>query len=351
MTERTSGWRRAVRLAIATTAAVLALGAATTLPATAGPTLDAVKARGKVICAASSGTIGFSAPDDKGYWRGLDVETCRAVAVAVFNDKDKAEFVPLSGQQRIPALQSGEIDILPRTLTWTIQRDGNGINFTTPNYYEFTGFLMPKNLGVTRVQDMKGASVCVQTGSTTEVVVNDVSREHQLQLTTVVFDSVSALRQAFFSGRCDALITDAAALASIRATQAKNPADYVIFPATPYMDALTPAVRHGDDQWMDIVTWSFQALTAAEMFGITQANIDQKLTSGDPRIRRFLGVEPGNGTAIGLDDKFAYNIVKQLGNYGEVFDRNLGAASPLKIDRGYNRLFRDGGLMFPLAFQ
>lgn len=319
--------------------------------ASAASTLETVKARGKVICASSTGTVGFGAPDEKGYWRGLDVETCRAVAVAIFNDKDKAEFVPLSGQQRIPALQTGEIDILPRTLTWTLQRDGNGLNFTTPNYYEFTGFMVPKSLGVTKVQDMKGAAVCVQTGSTTEVVVNDVSTEHKLELKTVVFDSIAATQQSFFSGRCDALITDAAALASVRATKAKSPDDYVIFPATPYMDALTPAVRHGDDQWMDIVNWAFQSLIAAEMFGITQANVDEKLKSNDPRVKRFLGVEPGNGKALGLDDKFSYNIVKQLGNYGEMFDRNLGKGSPLKLERGPNALYSNGGLMFPLAFQ
>lgn len=319
--------------------------------ASAGPTLDKVKERGRIICGASQGTVGFGAPDDKGYWNGLDVETCRAVAVAIFGDKDKVEFVPLSGQQRIPALQTGEIDILPRTLTWTLQRDANGINFTTPTYYEFTGFMVAKSSGVTKVEEMTGASVCVQTGSTTEVVVNDVSTKLNLQLKPVVFDNVAATRQAFFSGRCDALITDAAALASVRATQSDKPDDYVIFPATKYMDALTPAVRHADDNWLDIVNWSIQALLNAELYGITQANIDQMMSSDDPRIKRFLGVEPGNGKALGLDDKFAYNIVKQLGNYGEMFDRNLGAGSPLKIERGPNRLFSDGGLMFPLAFQ
>jgi general L-amino acid transport system substrate-binding protein len=325
--------------------------ASATSPALSQPTLEAVKQRGHVICGASQGTVGFGAPDENGYWRGLDVETCRAVAVAVFGDKDKVEFVPLTGQQRIPALQTGEVDILPRTLTWTLRRDGNGINFVGANYFEFTGFLVPKSLKVTKVEDMSGASVCVQTGSTTEVVVNDVSSKHNLGLNPVVFDNVAATRQAFFSGRCDALITDAAALASVRATQAQNPDDYIIFPATPYMDALAPAVRHGDEQWFDIVHWSLQALFAAEMLGITQANVDEMLTSKDPQITRFLGVEPGNGAALGLDEKFAYNIVKQLGNYGEVFDRNLGAASPLKIERGANRLFKDGGLIFPLAFQ
>ncbi|MCR9282602.1 MAG: amino acid ABC transporter substrate-binding protein [Rhodobacteraceae bacterium] len=337
----------------------LALGLAVTalalLPEIAGAqsktTLEAVKERGRLICGSSQGAVGFGAPDSNGYWRGLDVETCRAVAVAVFDDKDAVDFVPLTGQQRIPALQTGEIDILPRTLTWTLQRDGNGINFTTPNYYEYTGFLMPKSLGITRVEDMQGASVCVQTGSTTEVVVNDVSTEHNLGLNIVVFDNTSATRQAFFAGRCDALITDAAGLASIRATEAPNPDDYLIFPATRYMDALTPAVRHGDDQWMDIVTWSIQAMIAAEQFGITQKNIDEFADSSDPRVRRFLGQDPGNGQALGLTEDFAYRIVKALGNYGEMFERNLGSGSPLKLDRGFNHLFSNGGLMFPLAFQ
>lgn len=321
------------------------------MTAQAATTLDTVKERGRLICGASQGTPGFGAPDDNGYWRGLDIETCRAVAVAVLGDKDAVDFVPLSGQQRIPALQTGEIDILPRTLTWTLQRDANGINFTQPNYYEYTGFMMPKSLGITQVEDMAGASVCVQTGSTTEVVVNDVSTKHKLDLQPVVFDNTSAARQAFFSGRCDALITDAGALASVRASMAKNPDDYIIFPATPYVDALTPAVRQGDDQWMDIVRWSIQALIAAESFDITRENVDAMLDSKDPRIVRFLGKDPGNGTALGLKDDFTYQIVKALGNYGEIFDRNVGKDSPLKLERGYNALFKDGGLMLPLAFQ
>lgn len=333
---------------IAAIAATLALASTA---AQAGPTLDKVKARGNVVCGASQGTVGFGSPNEKGYWTGLDVETCRAVAVAIFGDKDKVEFVPLSGQQRIPALQTGEIDILPRTLTWTLQRDANGINFTTPTYYEFTGFMVAKSSGVTKVEEMAGASVCVQTGSTTEVVVNDVSSKLNLELKPVVFDNVAATRQAFFSGRCDALITDAAALASVRATQSGKPDEYVIFPATKYMDALTPAVRHGDDNWLDIVNWSIQALLSAELYGITQTNIDEMMTSQDPRVKRFLGVEPGSGKALGLGDKFAYNIIKQLGNYGEIYDRNLGKDSSLKIERGPNRLFSDGGLMFPMAFQ
>lgn len=322
-----------------------------TMSAAFAGTLETVKERGRLICGASQGTPGFGAPDGNGYWRGLDVETCRAVAVAVLGDKDAVDFVPLSGQQRIPALQTGEVDVLPRTMTWTLQRDANGISFTTPNYFEYTGFMMPKSLGISKVEDMSGATVCVQTGSTTEITVNDVSTQFSLGLEPVVFDNTSAARQAFFSGRCDALITDAGALASVRASMADRPDDYVIFPATPYVDALTPAVRGGDDQWMDIVRWSIQSLIAAESFGITQANVDEMLESDNPRIRRFLGTDPGNGTALGLKDDFAYQVVKALGNYGEMFDRNVGKDSPLKLERGYNALYKDGGLMFPLAFQ
>lgn len=332
----------------AAAAAALAMSA---VGASAKTTLETVRDRGHLICGASQGTVGFGAPDSNGYWRGLDVETCRAVAVAIFGDKDAVEFVPLTGQQRIVALQTGEIDLLPRTLTWTLQRDANGINFTSTTYYEYTGFMVAKALDVNKVEDMKGASVCVQTGSTTEVVVADVSQKLDLQLKPVVFDNVAATREAFFSGRCDALITDAAALASVRATQASNPDDYVIFPATQFMDALTPAVREGDDQWHDIVTWSIEALKTAELLGITQANVNTFKDSSDPHIRRFMGLDPGLGTALGLKDDFAGNIVRALGNYGEMFDRNLGKESRLKLERGPNRLYRDGGLMFPLSFQ
>jgi general L-amino acid transport system substrate-binding protein len=313
-------------------------------------TLDQVRSRGYVSCGASQTSVGFSAPDDQGYWRGLDVDTCRAVAAAVLGDKDKARFVPLTGQQRITALQTGEIDILPRTTTWTLRRDANGINFTVPNYYEYDAFLVPKKLKVTQVKGLVGASVCVQTGSTNEVTVADLSRKHKLKLKPVLFDNSAATRQAFFSGRCDAWLTDAAGLASARATQAKNPNDYLIFPASGGMEALTPAVRHGDDRWFDIVKWSFLAMVAAEDLGITQTNVDEMLMSDDPRIRRFLGVEAGNGKALGLDEKWAFHVVKQVGNYAEVFERTVGKDSPLKLPRGANALYRNGGLMFPHVF-
>ena len=313
-------------------------------------TLTVVRKRGYVICGASQGTAGFGLPDARGYWRGLDVDTCRAVAAAVLGDKDKAQFIPISGQERLTALQTGEIDILTHTTTWTLPRDSSGVIFTFPNYYDYTGFLVRKASGARGVRDLKGASVCVETGSTTEVTLADVSRRYRLDLKPVIFDNIQATRQAFFSSRCDALISDASALASVRASQTRDPNAYIIFPANDQIEALTPAVREGDDQWLDIVKWSFQALLNAERLGIDRENVDSMLESKDPDIRRFLGVDPGNGKALGLDERWAYDIVKQLGNYGEIFNRDVGAGSPLEIPRGMNRLARDGGLMVPLPF-
>lgn len=341
-------WDNARNWATCAVAAGSLTAAATT--AHAQQTVEQIKQRGYVICGASQGNVGFSAPDQSGVWKGLDVDTCRAIAVAIFGDKEKARFVPLSGSQRLTALQTGEIDVLPRTTTWTLRRDANGLNFSFPNYYEYDAFLLPKKLGVTETKQMKGASVCLQTGSTTEVTVADLSRELKLDLKPILFDNVPATRQAFFGGRCDALISDASALATARATQTKNPEDYVIVPASGHYEALAPSVRHGDDRFYDIVKWSFQVLIAAEDLGVTQANVDEQLKSSDPRVQRFLGVEPGNGQALGLDEKWAYNIVKQLGNYGEIFDKHIGRNSPIKLDRGPNKLHKDGGLMFPLVF-
>lgn len=314
-----------------------------------GGTLAAVKSHGYVSCGASQGTIGFSAPNSQGYWLGLDVDVCRAVAAAVFGDKNKARFLPLTGAQRLTALQTGQIDLIARTLTWTLSRDANGVNFTLPNFYDYVGFLVRKDHHAAKALDLKNASICVQTGSTIEVTLADVSRRQNLGLRPVIFDSVQGSRQAFFSGRCDALITDASALASVRATS-KNANDYVIFPADNEIEALTPAVRHGDDQWFDIVKFSIAALIDAEQLGITRKNVDDMLKSSDPDVRRFLGVEKGNGEALGLPEDWAYQIIKQVGNYGEIYDRNVGDGSALKIPRGLNRLQRDGGLMVPIPF-
>lgn len=317
---------------------------------TRGSTLAAIHAKGHLACGASTGTIGFGAPDQSGYWRGLDVDTCRAVAAAVLGDKDKVRFVPLTGQQRLVALQSGEVDLLPRTTTWTLSRDANGVNFTFPNYYDYDGIMVRRSLEANSPEELDGASVCVQTGSTTEVTFSNLVHSVAPNLRAVIFDSVQATRQAFFSGRCDALITDASALASVRATASGNPDDYVIFPANDTLAPLTPAVRHGDDQWLDIVKWSFQAQLMAEQLGIGQDNVDRMLLSDDPAVKRFLGVEPGIGKPLGLKDDWIYQVIKQVGNYGEIFDRNVGKDSRLQIDRGPNRLARDGGLMVPLSF-
>lgn len=318
--------------------------------APAGATLAAVKARGFVRCGANKDTIGFGAPDEKGYWRGLDVDTCRAIAAAVLGDREKARFIPLTGQQRLTALQTGEIDVLPRTTTWTLSRDANGVNFTVPNYYDYTAFMVRKASGATSVRDLAGASVCVQTGSMSEVTFADVSRKYTLNMRPVIFDNTQGTRQAFFSGRCDALVTDASALASVRATLADDPEAYVILPADQEVTPLTPAVRHGDDQWFDVVKFAIQAMIVGEQLGITRANADAMRGSDDPTIKRFLGVEAGNGRALGLEEDFAYRVVRQVGNYGEVYERNVGAGSRLKIPRGLNRLQRDGGLMLPLGF-
>jgi general L-amino acid transport system substrate-binding protein len=341
------------RLFLASTAILALLGGCSQAPAPAarfGGTLEAVRMRGYVRCGASGNTVGFSTPDDKGYWGGLDVDTCRAIAAAVLGDKDKVRFVPLNGQQRLTALQTGEIDVLPRATTWTLARDANGINFTVPNFFDYTGFMVRKASGAVRAQDLKGASVCIQTGSVTEVTFANVSRRYALNLHPVVFDTTQASRQAFFSGRCDALITDASALASVKVTMTTNPDDYRIFPADDVITALTPAVRHGDDRWFDIVKASIDAMLMGEQLGLTRQNIDEQRSSGNPDIRSFVGKEPGVGAALGLHEDWAYQIIRQVGNYGELYEGNVGSASKLKIPRGLNRLQRDGGIMVPIPF-
>lgn len=313
-------------------------------------TLEAVRSRGYVRCGASKEAPGFSGPDESGRWRGLDVDTCRAIAVAALGDREKVRFVPLTGQQRITALQTGEIDVLPRTTTWTLRRDAAGINFTIPTYYDYTAFMVRRKVGVHDLAGLRGASACVQSGSMTEVILADVSRKYRLALRPVIFDNVQSTRQAFLSGRCDALITDASALAALRATLPGRADDYVILPADSNVAPLTPAVRHGDDQWFDIVKFSIEAMIDGEQLGIGRDNADRLRASADPNVRRFLGVEPGNGRALGISDDFAYQIVRQIGNYGEVYDDNLGSRSRLNIPRGLNRLQRDGGLMLPIGF-
>jgi general L-amino acid transport system substrate-binding protein len=321
------------------------LGAAGT--AHAGKDLDAVKARGQLICGVSTGVAGFASADSQGKWTGLDVDTCRAVAAAIFGDADKVKFVPTTAQQRFTALQSGEVDMLARTTTWTLTRDtALGFDFTGINYYDGQGFMVNKKLGVKSAKELNGATVCVQPGTTTELNLADYFRANKMTFKPVVIEKVEEVRGAFFAGRCDVFTTDASGLYSTRAANAPNPDDYIILPEIISKEPLGPVVRHGDNQFADIVRWALFAQLEAEEYGITSKNVDEMLKSDNPSIKRILGVTPGMGKALGVDEKWVYNIVKQVGNYGEMFERNVGMGSPLKIARGQNALWTQGGLQY-----
>ncbi len=326
--------------------AVLALA----LPASAG-TLDEVRARGYLIAGVNGSVFGFSMPDEKGVWKGLDVDTARAIAAAVFGDANKVKFVPLTAVQRLPALQSKEIDVLCRNTTQTLTRETtNGLNFVHVNFYDGQGFMVPKKLGIKSAKELDGATVCVLPGTTTELNAADFFRKNNMQWKPVVIEQAAELNKAFFAGRCDCLTSDASQLAGHRAV-APNPDDYVILPEIISKEPLAPVVRHGDDQWYDIVNWTVMALIQAEEFGITSKNVDEMLKSKDPAIQRFLGVTPGLGKALGLDDKWVYNIIKQVGNYGEIYERNVGPNTPLGLERGLNALWTKGGLMYAAPFR
>ncbi len=317
----------------------------------AGETLDGVRKKGFVAVGVNGSLFGFGQPDEKGNWKGLDVDTGRAIAAAVFGDATKIKFVPLTAVQRFTALQSGEIDVLCRNATRTLTRDTQlGLNFVTVNYYDGQAFMVPKKLGIKSAKELNGATVCVLPGTTTEQNAADFFRSNKLNWKPVVIEQTAELAKTFFSGRCDALTSDASQLAGSRAV-APNPADYIILPEIISKEPLAPAVRHGDDQWRDIVDYTVLAMINAEELGITSANVDKMLQSSDPVVQRFLGVTPGNGAALGVDEKFAYNIVKQVGNYGEVFERNVGINTPLKIERGLNALWTNGGLMYSPPFK
>jgi general L-amino acid transport system substrate-binding protein len=314
-------------------------------------TLDDVKAKGFIQAGVNGDLFGFGKPDEKGVWKGLDVDTARAVAAAVFGDADKVKYTPLTAKTRFTALQSGEIDVLTRNCTQTLSRDtALGLDFAQVNYYDGQGFLVPKKLGVKSAKELDGATVCVLPGTTTELNVADYFRSNGMKMKPVVIENTAELAKAFFAGRCDCLTSDASQLAGTRAV-VPNPKDYVILPQIISKEPLAPAVRHGDNQWKDIVNYSVLAMINAEELGITSKNVDEMLKSTDPRIMRFLGVTEGNGKALGLDEKFAYNIVKQVGNYGEVFERNVGVNTPLGIERGLNALWTDGGLMYSPPFK
>jgi general L-amino acid transport system substrate-binding protein len=314
-------------------------------------TLDEVRSRGVLVVGVSTGLAGFGMPDEKGVWKGLDVDTAKAIAAAVFGDSKKVKFVPLTAVQRLPALQSKEIDVLCRNTTATLTREtANGLNFAHPNYYDGQGFLISKKMGVKSAKQLKGATVCTLPGTTTEMNAADFFRKNGMQWKPVVIENNAELNKAFFAGRCDCLTSDASQLAAIRSV-APNPDEYIILPEIISKEPLAPAVRHGDDQWFDIVNWTIMALIEAEELGINSRNVDEMLQSKDPQIQRFLGVTPGFGKALGLDEKWAYNTIKQVGNYAEVFDHNVGMRTPLKLERGLNDLWTKGGLMYAIPFR
>jgi general L-amino acid transport system substrate-binding protein len=314
-------------------------------------TLDEVRSRGVLVVGVNGGVAGFSMPDEKGVWKGLDVDTAKAIAAAVLGDAEKVKYVAVTAVQRLPALQSKEIDVLCRNTTVTLTRETvNGLNFAHVNYYDGQGFLIPKKKKINTAKKLKGATVCTLPGTTTEMNAADFFRKNGMPWKPVVIESNVELNKAFFAGRCDVLTSDASQLAAIRSI-APNPDDYIILPEIISKEPLAPVVRHGDDQWYDIVNWTVNALLEAEELGITSKNLDEMLKSTDPQIQRFLGVSPGYGKALGLDEKWAYNIIKQVGNYGEVFDRNVGPKTPLKLERGLNALWSKGGLMYPYPFR
>ena len=333
------------------TVLVMILSLLTAGMAFAGKDLDAVKKKGFIQAGVNGGVFGFGMPDAKGVWKGLDVDTARAVAAAIFGDANKVKFTPLTAQQRFTALQSGEIDVLTRNATRTLSRETQlGLNFVTVNYYDGQGFMIPKKLGVKSAKELSGATVCVLPGTTTEQNAADFFRSNNMEWNPVVIESTSELAKTFFAGRCDVLTSDASQLAGTRAV-APNPKDYTILPEIISKEPLAPAVRHGDDQFRDIVDFSVLAMINAEEMGITSQNVDEMMKSKDPMVQRFLGVIEGNGKSLGLDEKWAYNIIKQVGNYGEVFERNVGVNTTLGIERGLNALWTNGGLMYSPPFK
>ena len=327
-------------------ASILALALIFAAQSVSAQTLKTVKDRGILNCGANGTLAGFGLPDAQGKWTGLDVDVCRAVAAAIFNDANKVKFVPLSAKDRFTALQSGEVDVLMRNTTWTSSRDSSlGLNFTGVDYYDGQGFMVRKTLKVNSALELNGASVCVQQGTTTELNLADFFRAHNMQLKSVTFATANEAIKAYDAGRCDAYTTDASGLYAERLRLA-NPDDHNILPEIISKEPLGPAVRHGDDQWFDIVKWTLFAMLNAEELGITQANVDDMVKSTNPDIKRFVGTEGNYGEQLGLTKDWAVRIVKLVGNYGESFERNVGSGSPLKIDRGLNKLWNKGGVQY-----
>lgn len=327
---------------------VAALGAVLAAPAHAGKTLDAVKARGQVVCGVNTGLAGFGAADSSGKWTGLDVDVCRAVAAAVLGDGEKVKYVPLNAQARFTALQSGEIDVLSRNTTFTLTRDASlGLTQTAVTYYDGQGFMVPVKSKLKSAKQLKGQTVCVQSGTTTEKNLTDYSKANGLGIKPIVFEKLEAAEGAYFAGRCVAYTTDASGLASTRNKVAKNPADHIILPELISKEPLGPMVRRGDDEWTTIVKWTVYGLLEAEEYGVTAANVDDlKANSKDPVVGRLLGSTEDTGKLLGLDKEWLARAVKTTGNYGEIFERNVGPKSSLQLPRGLNNLWNKGGVQY-----
>ena len=323
------------------------------MPAHAGKTLDAIKARGQVICGVNTGLAGFGAADSTGKWTGLDVDMCRAIAAATLGDAEKVKYVPLNAQQRFTALQSGEIDVLSRNTTFTLTRDASlGLEQTVVTYYDGQGFMVPVKSKIKSAKQLKGQTVCVQSGTTTEKNLNDFSKAAGLNIKPVVFEQLDATENAYFTGRCIAYTTDASGLASTRNKVAKNPADHIILPELISKEPLGPMVRRGDDEWFSIVKWVIYGLIESEEYGITQANVDSlKTTSADPVVKRILGSSEDSGKLLGLDKEWMARAIKATGNYGEIFERNVGPTSSLGLPRGVNNQWNKGGLMYAMPIR
>jgi general L-amino acid transport system substrate-binding protein len=309
-------------------------------------TLKNIKDRGSLICGANGELAGFGLPDAQGKWAGLDVDVCRAIAAAIFNDASKVKFVPLSAKDRFTALQSGEVDVLSRNTTWTSSRDSSqGMMFAGVDYYDGQGFIVRKTLNIKSALELSGATVCVGQGTTTELNLADYFRAHNMQLKSVGFATADETLKAYEAGRCDAYTTDASGLYGYRLKFA-NPDDHIVLPEVISKEPLGPSVRQGDDQWFTVVKWVLFALLDAEELNLSSKNVDQMLTSTDPNVKRLVGTEGSYGEQIGLTKDWVVRIVKQVGNYGEIFDRNVGSGSPLKIDRGLNNLWSKGGIQY-----
>ena len=320
--------------------------------ASAAATLDDVKARGELICGSNTGLTGFGAPDANGEWQGFDVALCRAIAAAVLGDPTKVRFVPTTGETRFTALASGEVDLLVRNSTWTFSRDTElAFDFVAVNYYDGQGFMVKKDLGVSSAKELEGATVCIQTGTTTELNLADFFKANNMSYTPVNVQDDSQAQQQYLAGACDAYTTDASGLAASRATMA-DAADHVILPEIISKEPLGPVVRHGDNNWGDVVRWTFYALLTAEEKGITAANVEEVASSStDPEVRRLLGVEGDMGAKIGLENEFAKRAIAAVGNYGEIFEANIGEATPIGLARGLNALWTQGGLQYAPPFR